>query len=465
MRKIYPFKFLDSYNRNDKNIFYGRDEEIAALYKMVFESSILLLYGPSGAGKTSLIQCGLANEFQPYDWLALSVRRGNNLIASLDSMLCQWTENEFIFNPKQADNYTLDNLEEKIEAIYTHDFRPIYLIFDQFEELYVLGSKEEQQAFIQVIKRLLQIDQPLKIIISMREEYLGYLYEFEKEVPQLLRKKLRVDPMNLKKVTDVIAGVTGEHTNIELSKKDLHTFSEKVFNILRGKDKAGNALKKRTIKLPYLQVLMDKLYLDTTQDKTRTATAHFTMDTLAKVENIDNVLRDFLNTQVQEIKDFLYPTFPMLTEDIIWSFLSPFATLDGTKQPVFETMLALREKQLLKDSPIKTALTPELLKAFTNTRIIKKREENGLYYEVTHDALAQQINNKRSDDEIARMEVERLLKSQAAISEDAQEPFSEKQMSFIEPYLSQLVPKHKRNEKPIFVVMQNNKPKKLKRTP
>ena len=245
----------------------------------------------------------------------------------------------------------------------------------------------------------------------------------------------------------------------------MHTFSEKVYNILRGKDKAGNALKKRTIKLPYLQVLMDKLYLDTTQDKTRTATAHFTMDTLAKVENIDNVLRDFLNTQVQEIKDFLYPTFPMLTEDIIWSFLSPFATLDGTKQPVFETMLALREKQLLKDSPIKTALTPELLKAFTNTRIIKKREENGLYYEVTHDALAQQINNKRSDDEIARMEVERLLKSQAAISEDAQEPFSEKQMSFIEPYLSQLVPKHKRNEKPIFVVMQNNKPKKLKRTP
>ena len=58
--KKYPFKFLDSYNQKDKDIFFGRDEEIEALYEMVFQTPILLIYGASGTGKTSLIQCGLA---------------------------------------------------------------------------------------------------------------------------------------------------------------------------------------------------------------------------------------------------------------------------------------------------------------------------------------------------------------------------------------------------------------------
>ena len=81
--KKYPFKFLDAYNQNDTEIFFGRDEEIKVLYEMVFQNSILLVYGASGTGKTSLIQCGLAGKFKSYDWLALTVRRGSDMNASL----------------------------------------------------------------------------------------------------------------------------------------------------------------------------------------------------------------------------------------------------------------------------------------------------------------------------------------------------------------------------------------------
>jgi len=87
MEKKYPFKFLDSYNQNDTDMFFGRDEEIVALYEMVFQNSILLVYGASGTGKTSLIQCGLAGRFKSYDWLALTIRRGTNINASLEKAL------------------------------------------------------------------------------------------------------------------------------------------------------------------------------------------------------------------------------------------------------------------------------------------------------------------------------------------------------------------------------------------
>src|SRR5512136_434391 len=78
-----PFKFLDSYTREDRDIFFGRDREIEELYHRVFESRLMLVYGVSGTGKSSLIHCGLANKFQETDWLPLVIRRGRNITESM----------------------------------------------------------------------------------------------------------------------------------------------------------------------------------------------------------------------------------------------------------------------------------------------------------------------------------------------------------------------------------------------
>jgi Cdc6-like AAA superfamily ATPase len=82
LRMKSPFKFLDSYTRDDREIFFGRDREIEEMYQKVFEGKILLVYGISGTGKTSLINCGLANKFEDSDWLPVSIRRGRNILES-----------------------------------------------------------------------------------------------------------------------------------------------------------------------------------------------------------------------------------------------------------------------------------------------------------------------------------------------------------------------------------------------
>ena len=89
MQKRYPFKFLDAYTRDDSDIFFGREEEVDALYEMVFQADLLLVFGASGTGKTSLIQCGLASRFQSHDWLALNIRRGSNLNVSFEKALLE----------------------------------------------------------------------------------------------------------------------------------------------------------------------------------------------------------------------------------------------------------------------------------------------------------------------------------------------------------------------------------------
>lgn len=58
-----PFKFLDSYQESDKDLFFGREEEVKDLYERINATKLLMVYGASGTGKTSIIECGLRNQF------------------------------------------------------------------------------------------------------------------------------------------------------------------------------------------------------------------------------------------------------------------------------------------------------------------------------------------------------------------------------------------------------------------
>lgn len=420
MEKRYPFKFLDAYGRDDIAFFFGREEEIGALYRMVFQARIIVVYGTSGTGKTSLIQCGLASKFQTYDWLALYIRRGNNLIASLDKALC--AESDGMFGYAGQKESVIRDLPQKIAAVYRASFKPLYLIFDQFEELYVLGNKQEQDQFVKTVQEILQMEQPVKVIISIREEYLGHLYDFERMVPELMRKKLRVEPMNLDKVQTVVRKV-GERpeSNVSLRAGHEKAIATAIFKKIRGK----NAL---TIDLPYLQVFLDKLYLRITGDETRRADAVFTLAALKKTGDIGDVLRDFLDEQVVKIaREFEQPP------DIIWEILSPFVTLDGTKEPLSESGLHDRRPAM------SAVLLAAALQALVKSRILRFTEHDQRY-EIAHDSLAKQVAAKRSDEEIALLEVQRLIKSQTALQTDAREFFSEKQLGFIEPYLGKFRP-------------------------
>ncbi len=420
MTTRYPFKFLDAYTREDREFFFGRDEEVDQLYKLSQQGNIIALYGAAGTGKTSLIQCGLASKFKTYDWMPLFIRRGKDIVASLDMALCDESDGAFFFAEQEQPE--IPDLAAKIEAVYLASFKPLYLIFDQFEELYILAEKAEQTRFIHTFQQLLLVDQPVKLILSIREEYLGHLYDFERAVPDLLRKKLRVEPMNLDKVTTVIRGVGSRpSSNVGLLRGEEDAIAQGIFDKIRGGEKS------LSIPLPYLQVFLDKLYLTITGDETRQEAATFTSAALQQMGDIGDVLRAFLDEQVLLIAGQMAQS-----PDTLWSILSPFVTLEGTKEP-------LSGEQLHKRLPDQSSsLITGALGAFVTRRILRYTERDQLY-EIAHDSLARQIHARRSDEEIALLEVQRLVKGQTAMNAEAREYFTEKQLLFMDPYLERLV--------------------------
>lgn len=436
MTKRYPFKFLDSYGKTDTDIFFGRDPEIEALYEMTFQSDILLVYGASGTGKTSLINCGLASRFQAHDWLALSIRRGNDLNAALQQKLDEAASGadseaadldlSWLDEDEESTEAPSSALSQQLQAIYRQYFRPIYLIFDQFEELYVLGSKAEQAEFIRNVQEIQSVEHPVKMIFVIREEYLGHLFEFERSVPQLLRKKLRVEPMNLDKVGQVVRGAAQlKLSNIRLQAGQEKAIIEGIFQKIKGKEQT------LAIQLPYLQVFLDKLYLHITGDESRQADALFTTKALSEIGDIGDVLRNFLEEQAIRIQKTLAGRHADLPEDTVWQILSPLATLEGTKEPMLETTLIKRLPTL---APV---VVSEGLRLLEQQRILRFDENEGRY-EVAHDSLAARIAEHRNDDEIAILEIRRLVSSQMALKADARELFSEKQLNLIDPYLDKL---------------------------
>ena len=143
-----PFKFLDSYTKDDREIFFGRDHEIEELYQRVFEGKLLLVYGASGTGKSSLIHCGLSNKFQETDWLPLVIRRGDNLLSSMATSIKSVSLTE-----QTGQIITEVQFKKAVRSLYLDHYKPLFFIFDQFEELFIFGTKEEDESEVIIVSR------------------------------------------------------------------------------------------------------------------------------------------------------------------------------------------------------------------------------------------------------------------------------------------------------------------------
>ena len=179
-----PFKFLDAYTREDRNIFFGRDIETDDIFRKFYSSKLLLVYGKSGTGKSSIINCGLVSRIPSEDIYAISIRCGPKAYGN------------FLSEIKKYSRTGLTSPIEILEDIFYEHSKPVTLIFDQFEEIFILSDKEERKMLAREISSILKSRLKINIILIIREEYFANLTEFEFFIPGLYNNRVRIERMN-----------------------------------------------------------------------------------------------------------------------------------------------------------------------------------------------------------------------------------------------------------------------------
>ena len=377
-----PFKFLDSYGQEDRAIFFGREEEIDALYELVMSSQLTLVYGASGTGKTSLIECGLSNRFSETDWFAIRIRKGDDITESTFQAIRDRTY------PDKVIADTEGSIFNAVQALYIFYYIPIYLIFDQFEELFISGTHAEQEKFFLQLKKVLESGKPCKVILVMREEYIAYLSSYEHLIPSLFnsKTKYRIEKMNQLKLQTVVMGtIQAPQYNIifEEPEKNTNTIIENLRN------------ERREVDLTNLQVYLDRLYSEDLKRKEQNnETRPVTFDTALieeKVGKLPQVLSDFLEEQMTIVDKILD------SPNISLTLLSAFVTNEGTKQSCHLSELV---DKLKIEKNIPPSVSHACIQKFYEKRILRElKMGDDLQYEITHDLLARQIHNRFSAEE------------------------------------------------------------------
>ena len=182
-------------------IYFGRELEVHELTALIHAHRLTLLYGASGVGKTSLLLAGAGPRLgratpayttiyaRALEDLALAIRR------SLRMLL-----------PEAAlpnDGPLVDLLAVAIRAIG----QPIVIVLDQFEEFFIRLSPQFRAAFITELVALYELRElQVKLVLSLREDWLAAVHKIEQRIPEIFRTKLRVLPLTRTQAQQAIVG-------------------------------------------------------------------------------------------------------------------------------------------------------------------------------------------------------------------------------------------------------------------
>ncbi len=392
----HPYAGLFAFREKDRDYFFGRDREINALAKLIDKKVLTVLFGQSGMGKTSILRAGLIPWLNRNYYLPIFLRihfddRERPVIIQVKETI------ESIINQVDppADPFDDKTLWEYFSTvkIFNGVVKPI-LVFDQFEEIFTTGkdNSTDINSFITEIadlienkvpvtvqerlkkekKKLAPFDHPLnlRVIFSLREEYLPQLETLYQFIPSVRYSRYRASQM---KGIDAIDAVIKPAEKIL---KDRDVAVEIIKKVPGAKDPdykpfetIDQSWKTKKIE-PFLLSLFCYQVNQRRLDKREAEISR----ELIKDVNAEDIINNFYEENIRRFK----PKVKIAIEELL---LTP----QGFRK--------LQEKNSLKEEG---NITEKDIEDLVDRRIIRKETRTGIeYVELIHDVLAPILKDSR----------------------------------------------------------------------
>ncbi|NIM18301.1 MAG: hypothetical protein GTO45_15550, partial [Candidatus Aminicenantes bacterium] len=185
----------------DADLFFGREEETRRMVGEILSSRLLVLFSPSGSGKTSLINAGVRPQLEEMGYKTIYTRMESEPIPSVCHAV-----SENLGLPPCRDN---ENLYEFLREAAKAADQPLVIFLDQFEEFFIVFRDQPKlrQEFVRQVARIKYDDQlPVFLVLSLREDYFANLHEFREDIPSIFQNNanIRLEPFDEKAARQAI---------------------------------------------------------------------------------------------------------------------------------------------------------------------------------------------------------------------------------------------------------------------
>lgn len=395
-----PWKGLDSYSYSDNSIFYGRKIETGALVDTILNNRFTILYGPSGVGKSSLLNAGVRPKLAEKNYFVVDVSmRQFDLKSDLSISSQILTRVKECAENKQIDITPLSKNEETglyddslWYFFHTNEFwssknellTPIVIV-DQFEDIFKEEIRESSpEQFFNSLDELSNVVPPMsmredlqknesfrynqsadfRFVFSLREDYLPRLddYVYSLNIPELRKSRYGISLLNKSQAREIILGPANGMVPDNVA--------DKIIDLLSSQTSQNHLLHK--VEPFLLSLFMYRVYIEMTK------------------RGLSTISEDLINKiGADVVNDFYIESMKKVSSKAMKYLENVLLTPKGHRDSISYDKLMTSEK-----------ITDEELKTLLGARIIKKYTINNVdRYEFTHDVLSKyaQKNKERRE--------------------------------------------------------------------
>jgi len=389
-----PYRHLQWFREEDAELFFGRGRETRALYELVTSPSsapIVLFYGQSGVGKSSMLAAGLLPRQAASHGVRYTRRqRDLGLVGTMAAAL-------------GAEGPDV-SVAAAWHAVESAAGRPLVIILDQVEEVYTrprTDDPDELERFLRVLSEIFA-ERPRrprgKLVLAFRKEWLADLEA------RLREKKLALSKSYLERLDrdGIIEIVKGPERSERLRRHYRLAIDSGLAEVI-----ADDLLADSGAPIaPVLEILLTKMWAQATA--LNPEAPKFTNDLYQELHSKGLLLDDFVEEQMNALREWNPKVVDSgLAEDVLAFHTTSLGTAESRRLGELDAAYA-HQKEVLP------ALLQRSKDLYLLVDYVRQGEEGGTRVHGTrlaHDTLAPLIRRRFEESDLPGQRARRILEN------------------------------------------------------